>query len=283
MSEHPMKKLDDLEHLDEETLATLNDPDLDLITDYVAGELDPAQVEAVSRRLEEDPKFREFAAPILVAWGVAPHWQRFPMSRSEIEAGWDEFTRRAGFVHQKRRARRRRLWLMGLLLAALALPSLLYRKELRTAWRDWRDYEVVRGDTGWVTLRDGSRVQLAAGARLYSSLRPIEGVQQLRLEGMARFSVFSTDSADHLPGIQPLAVRTRGGQVFTGNGEFTVTTRGDTTVVEVHRPTRRHFIGFVPLPTAVLVNSLADENPVSLSETQKARLIRGGRVERVNP
>ena len=283
MSEHPMKKLDDIGDLDEETRAALDNPDLDLITDYVGGELDPDQVEAVLRRLEQDEKFREFAAPILVAWGVAPHWQRFPMSRSEIESGWDDFTRRAGFAHQKRRTRLRRLWLLGVLLAVLALPSLLYRRELRTVWRDWRDYELVRPDTGWVTLRDGSHVQLAPGARLHSSKRAIKGVQQLRLEGTARFSVFASDTGSLLPGIQPLMVRTRGGQVFTGNGEFTVATRGDTTEVEVHRPGRRHFIGFVPVPTAVLVSTSRDENPVSVGETRAARLVRGGTVERIKP
>ena len=280
MTDLPMKDFDDL---DDETRAALANPDLDLITDYVGGELDPDQVEAVLRRLEQDEEFREFAAPILVAWGVAPHWQRVPMPRSEIEAGWDAFTRRAGFAHQKRRSRRRRLWLLALLLVALALPSLLYRKELRATWRDWRDYEVVRADTGWVTLRDGSRVQLAPGARLHSSKRAIKGVQQLRLEGEARFSVFASDTANLLPEIQPLMVRTRGGQVFTGNGEFTVATRGDTTTVEVHRPSRRHFIGFVPMPTTVLVSVGPDDNPVSLGETQAARLVRGGTVERTKP
>ena len=278
-----MKKFDDLDDLDDETRAALNDPDLDLITDYVGGELDPDQVEAVLRRLEQDEKFREFAAPILVAWGVAPHWQRFPMPRSEIEAGWDDFTRRAGFAHQKRRARRRRLWLLGLLLAALALPSLLYSKEIRTAYREWRDYEVVRGDTGWVTLRDGTRVQLAPGARLLSSKQRIRGVQQLRLEGTARFSAFPTDTLGPAPALQPLLVRTRGGEAFTGTAEFTVTARGDTTDVAVHRPATRRFFGFVPVRTAVLVNTIADENPVSLGETQSARLIRDGRVERTRP
>ena len=277
MSEHPMK---DLEHLDEETRAALNDPDLDLITDYVAGELDPGQVEAVARRLEQDAKFREFAAPILVAWGIAPHWQRYPMSNSEIEAGWDDFTRRAGFVHQKRKARRRRLWLLGVLLAALALPSLLYRTEIRSAYRDWRDYEVVRPDTGWVTLRDGNLVRLAPGARLLSSSRLVGGGHSVRLEGTARFSVHPRDTSGPVPMMQPLMVRTRAGMAFTGMGDFTVTARGDTTDVEVHHPRRRIFMGFLPMPTTVLVSTRADENPISLGETQAARLIGDGRVQR---
>lgn len=282
MTDNPMNDFDNLDDLDEETRAALDNPDLDLITDYVGGELDPDQVDAVLRRLEEDPKFREFAAPILAAWNVAPHWQRFPMPRAEIEAGWDEFTKRAGFAHQKRQARRRRLWVVALVVAAAGLSSLLYGRELRAAWRDWRDYETVRPDTGWITLRDGNQVRLGAGARLESSSRLEKGVHHVRLRGAATFKVYPRDTADHL-GMQPLAVHTRSGVAFTGMGEFVVTARGDTTVVEVHRPGKRRFIGFVAMPTTVLVTTDADGNPVSIGETQAARLIRGGRVERLTP
>jgi hypothetical protein len=74
MTDLPMKDFD--EPLDDEMRAALDDPDLDLITDYVGGELEPAQVDAVLRRLETDAQFREFAAPILAAWQVAPRSQR---------------------------------------------------------------------------------------------------------------------------------------------------------------------------------------------------------------
>lgn len=277
MSDTPMK---DLARLDDVTRAELENPDLDLITDYVAGELDPAQVEAVILRLERDEAFRKFAAPILVAWNIAPHWQRHPMSRSEIEAGWDEFTRRAGFVHQRRRTRRRRMWLLSLLLLAVAVPALLYSREIRSAWRDWRDFETVRADTGWITLRDSSQVRLAPGALLRSSKRIEKGVHRVRLAGTARFRVVPPDDSGAVPMMQPIVVETRGGTVFSPMGEFTVTTRGDTTDVEVHRPSRRRFFGFIAVPTTVLVSTNTDQNPTSLGETQAARLIRGARVER---
>jgi ferric-dicitrate binding protein FerR (iron transport regulator) len=276
MSDTPMK---DFEELSEAEQAELNNPDLDLITDYVAGELDPAQVEAVARRLEEDAKFREFAAPILVAWGVAPHWQRFPMERAEIEAHWDEFTRRAGFAHQRRKTRRRRLWLLSVILLVLALPAFLYRSDIRGAWRDFRDYETVPADTGWITLRDSNQVRLAPGAQLRATKRTVEGVQRVRLTGSARFRVFPPDTTGP-PMIRPLAVHTRAGLAFSGIGEFTVTTRGDTTEVEVHHPSRRRYFGFLAMPTTVLVSTGPNATPISLGETQSARLVRGIGVER---
>src|SRR5438105_15187682 len=84
-------------------------PDLELITDYLANELPPEQVAEVRRRLDTDPAFKDFAAPLITAWSIPPHWERHPMPRAEIEKHWDAFTKKAGFVHQKRK-RRRRIW-----------------------------------------------------------------------------------------------------------------------------------------------------------------------------
>ena len=41
----------------------LSDPDFLLATAYATGELDDEQVAEVRRRLEDDPAFRDFAAP----------------------------------------------------------------------------------------------------------------------------------------------------------------------------------------------------------------------------
>ena len=69
----------------------MKNPDLGLITDYVANELPPDQVAEVERRLEEDPAFREFCAPILAFWeGLR---QPVRESQAELEASWDRFTR----------------------------------------------------------------------------------------------------------------------------------------------------------------------------------------------
>src|SRR3712207_8868834 len=73
--------------------ALLDDPDLGLITDYLSNELPAEQVALVKRRLEQDEKFRELAAPLLLTWNVPPLWQRDPMPRAEIVEAWDQFTR----------------------------------------------------------------------------------------------------------------------------------------------------------------------------------------------
>jgi hypothetical protein len=254
--------------------------DLELLTRYLNQQLDAERAEQVRVRLESDPEFYNLAEPLLFAWSVPRHLERHPRPPGELEEMWERFTKRAGFAHQRRKARRRRLWLLLILAFAIGIPAFLVRGQLARAYRDFRDFETVRRDTGWITMRDSNQVRLAPGARLRSSKRIEEGVHLVRLEGSARFRVFSADTSGPVPMLQPLAVETRGGIAFTGMGEFTVTTRGDTTDVEVHRPSRRRFIGLMALPTAVLVATRVHENPVSIGETQAARLIRGGRAER---
>jgi hypothetical protein len=55
-------------HIDLES--AMRDPYLDLITDYLAKELDPVKAAEVERQLETDPAFRDFAAPIIAAWNA---------------------------------------------------------------------------------------------------------------------------------------------------------------------------------------------------------------------
>jgi hypothetical protein len=55
-------------HIDLET--AMQNTYLDLITDYLAKELDPLKAAEVERQLETDPAFRDFAAPIVAAWNA---------------------------------------------------------------------------------------------------------------------------------------------------------------------------------------------------------------------
>jgi hypothetical protein len=254
--------------------------DLELVTRYLNQQLDPERAEQVRVRLESDPEFYNLAEPLLFAWSVPRHVERHPRPPGELEEMWDRFAKRAGYAHPRRKARQRRLWLLLILAFAIGIPAFVMRGQVARAYRDFRDFETVRADTGWITMRDSNQVRLAPGARLRSSKRIEKGVHRVRLEGSARFRVYPADTAGPVPMMQPLAVETRGGLAFTGMGEFTVTTRGDTTDVEVHRPSRRRFIGFMAMPTTVLVETEAHANPISLGETQAARLIRGGRAER---
>src|SRR5687767_11756182 len=190
--------------------------DLELVTRYLNQQLDPERAEQVRVRLENDPEFYNLAEPLLFAWSVPRHIERHPRPPGELEQMWDRFTRRAGFTHQRRKARRRRLWLLAIFAFVVGIPALVMRGELAMAYRDVRDLESVRAETGWITMRDSSQVRLAAGARLRSSKRIENGVHTVRLEGSARFRVYSADTTGPVPMMQPLVVETRGGIAFTG-------------------------------------------------------------------
>ena len=71
--------------------------DIELITMYLNGHLDPEGMDAVRRRIEEDAAFRDLAAPLFLAWSVPPHFERHPRPEGELERDWAEFARRTGF------------------------------------------------------------------------------------------------------------------------------------------------------------------------------------------
>jgi len=256
----------------------MENPDLDLITDYLIGELDEAHVAEVRRRLEHDAAFRDFAAPILVAWSVPPRWQRKPMPRAELEKHWDDFTKRAGFEYQRRRTRRRRLWMLTAVVATLGASAIVFRDRIRERYEDHRFYDDVPRVAGWITLRDGSQVLLSPGAHLRSAKVPGDGgLHRVKLEGAARFRVTPPDTSHALlPEIQPFEVQTRAASVLSARGEFSVSARGDTTDVEVHVPEKRVFLGFLPLRTQVLIMNDRTANPLTLNEGERGRGIRGG-------
>ena len=254
--------------------------DLELITRFLNQQLDPEVAEQVRERLETDPDFYNLAEPFLFAWSVPRHVDRHPRPPGELEELWDKFTKRAGFVHQRQKARRRRLWILGIVALAIGISTFAMRGKLVRAYRDYRDFETIRADTGWIMMRDSNHVQLAPGARLSSSKRIASGVHRVRLEGSARFRVFAADTSGLVPLKSFLRVETRGGIALCAWCEFTVTTRADTTDVAMHRPSRRQFLGFFALPGTMLVSTFDEENPILLGETQAARMIRGRGTER---
>jgi hypothetical protein len=81
----------------------LDDHDLGLITDYLTRQLPPEQMAAAERRLEEDEAFRKLAAPLILAWSIAPKWKREPMPAEELEAMWQDFVRRVDFYGTSKR------------------------------------------------------------------------------------------------------------------------------------------------------------------------------------
>jgi hypothetical protein len=258
--------------------AEMQNPDLLLITDYLIGELDPEQVAAVRRRLEVDAAFREYCAPILLAWSIPARHVRHPMPRAELARHWDDFTKRAGFAHQRRKARRRLWRVMWVAILALGVTGYAVRDRILDAWVQARDYQRVPADTGWSKLLGGGEVRVAEGTRLLAAKRLTENqVMNVMLWGSAHFRTGTADTVSVIPKMRPIAVLTRGGWILAGEGEFIVTTRGDTTDVEVPRPAHHNFIGFIPVPTMVFLNAVpSDPNSLTVKEGQRARMVRGG-------
>jgi hypothetical protein len=269
----------DDEYLSEQALA--EGADIELIVEYLNKHLDPERTEQVRRRLEEDAAFRDLAAPLLLTWDIPKHLERHPRPPGELERHWDEFTRRAGFVHQKRKARRRRLRLLGLMLFFLGLTAFAARKPLRAWYVTQRDFAAVPHRTGWIPLGDSTFVQLTPDASLRAARESSAGGRALILEGSARFRVLPLDSATEEPRRAGLVIRTRAGIISTGEAEFRVTTRGDSADVEVYRPSVRRFFYFVPLPTAVHVRRDSITDPIMLRELDRALLVRGRHPERL--
>lgn len=259
--------------------------DLELVADYLNKHLDPEKVALVERRLAEDPAFREFAAPLTLVWRTPMHLERHPRPPGELEKHWDEFTKRAGFVHQRNKARRRRLRIIAIVTLALGLAAFLFRDRIRTTYEDIRDYETVASGAGTVTLRNGTRVQLEPGAVLRARRLPRQpDMEAVKLKGSARFLVARPPSSGLLPSPQVFAVFTPAGMVVSGSAEFIVTSHGDTTEVQVLRrardPNPRDI--FDQMPDFVLLFAEGfEQRQISLFEGERGRIRRGVPAEKL--
>jgi hypothetical protein len=268
--------------------------DLELITSYLNGHLDPERVEAVRRRLEEDPAFLDLAAPVLLTWSVPTHLERHPRPVGELERDWEAFVRRTGFG-QKRRPptwrdhpiwRRYRGLLVALFIFGLGaavvtgIPALLSRGPLHEWYVTRRDFAAVPYQTGWIPLGDSIFVELTPNASLRATRESVRGGRVVILDGEARFRVLALDTVAAEPRKSALVVRTRAGMVTAQEGEFRVAARADTADVEVQRPATRRYFYFVPLPTAVTVRRDTISEPLLLRERDRARLVRDRVPER---
>jgi FecR protein len=268
----------DDEYLSEEALA--EGADIELIVEYLNKHLDPERTEQVRRRLEEDDAFRDLAAPLLLTWSIPKYLERHPRPAGELERSWDEFTRRAGFAHQKRKARRRRLWLIALAFFVVGLVGFAARKPLVDWWIIQRDFAVVPYSQGWIPLGDSIFVELTPDASVRASRESVRDGRVVILDGTARFRVLPLDSLAEEPRRAGLVVHTRAGVINAKEGEFRVAARDDTADVEVQRPATRRFFYFVPLPTAVTVRRDTTSEPLLLRELDRARLVRDRVPER---
>lgn len=253
--------------------------DLELIIEALNGHLSPERVAEVTRRLDEDPAFREFAAPMLLTWSVPSYLERHPRPVGELENAWNDFAERAGITQPPVRKgwsahpfwRRIRYPLIALLAVGISM----------LVWFNGPKFDKVPYRAGWIPLGDSIFVELAPDASLRTARELVRGVRHARLSGTARFRGVALDSLAGEPRTTGLLLHTRGGIVAAGEGEYTVTARGDTTLVEVHRPSQRRFFYFVPLPTAVVVKSDTNASPFVLRELERGRLVRDRAPERL--
>lgn len=202
--------------------AAMDDRDVDLVMDFVVGELNEEGVEQLRRRIDRDPAFRRLAENIVAAWQI-PLVADEPVDRAELMRSWDEFARTVGFTHQKRRARRRRIIFGSAVLAILLAGGWLARAPIAHAiWQ--AGFERVAGDT--VSLADGSRAVPDSGATLEVHRGfGADTARWVRLTGSARFIVAPNDS---MPRFYVLTPR---GLVYTNGAEFAVRATADSTEV----------------------------------------------------
>jgi hypothetical protein len=106
--------------------------DLELVIRYLNRGLVPEKARMVEERLANDSAFRLFAAPMIVMWSFPPKGTREPIPREQLERDWDEFTKKAGFVHQKRKARRRRFIAIGYFAFGAAVAWASYAASCRS-------------------------------------------------------------------------------------------------------------------------------------------------------
>jgi hypothetical protein len=255
--------------MSEHNLAPAMD-DMELISLYINEQLPEEQMEQLRERLATDEQFRYLAEPMMFATAILRQQMTKPRPAGELEKHWDEFTKRAGFEHQKKRTKTRRLWMLSILLAVVALSGVLARGRIQGAYSDWRDYAPVPSDTGWIRLRDNIEVRLQDGARLRNAktLRP--NSQKARLAGSARFRVTMGDAA------VPVMVETRGGVLMLALGEATVHARGDTTLIEIHHP-----VSMFSYPPLAAITPEMNAAPTPLKGGDRYRLVTGKSPERI--
>lgn len=301
MTDHTQAKPDDW---DEERDGTWDgnaheatDRDLELITSYLNGHLDPERIEAVRKRLEEDEDFRDLAEPLLLMWSVPKHIVRHPRPAGEWERDFAEFKRRTGFGQSPpapppsrwRRIRQWRGWkglrvLTLLLVGAYMIGAQVMYSTLEDQMfqqPENRVYTPVAFDTGWIPIGDGIELQLMPDTWLGVDDRQLDGMKHVKLAGMARFRVNPIDPASRVLRTRALHVETTAGSVWAGEADFSVTARESTTAVFVHALGARRAL--MPGRRTVMASAAfpGEGVHIALFDLEGARLVRGRDPERV--
>lgn len=266
--------------------------DLELIISALNGHLSPERVADVTRRLEEDPAFRDLAAPMLLTWSIPSYLERHPRPVGELEQAWTEFAERAGITPPPAPPPRRwhSIWRRTrmLFLIALLLPltpfvtyGLMWAMPLGFwEWIGQKQEDVLVGpsgdepmtfrvhsaatsdgsrdaasDTSWNYIQYGVHVRPEAGAIVTWSERKRNGRWQLTLDsGTVRVRLMPLTRADPSLRRATVDVVTRAGVIIAGESEFTVSATGDTTTVEMHSAGRPSTTGHTLQPVSAVVS-----------------------------
>jgi hypothetical protein len=213
--------------------------DIELITSHLNRQLDPERTEEVRRRLEEDAAFQYLAAPLLLAWSVPKHLERFPRPEGEWERAFEDFKRRTGFPNRPAQEppgpppKPKRRWGRWLALVLVVIGGYAVLITTQEPTDPGGPYIEIPFQTGWVSLDDGIEVAIAPGASLRVDQQPRSGMKRVLLEGSARFRVLAHNPDARSLRTQALLVETRAGSVTAGESDFSVNAQADTTVVLV--------------------------------------------------
>jgi ferric-dicitrate binding protein FerR (iron transport regulator) len=258
--------------------------DVELLTRFLNRQLDPEQDARVRARIENDAAFRDFAAPLVIAWSIPPRSERHPRPAGERERMWDEFTKRAGFVYQRRAARKRKLWMLSIVVLAIALSSFAFRDSIRDRYTALTKYQPVADSGREMRLRDSAFVTLKAGAHLRSSRELVNpNAYGVLLAGSGRFRVEQIKMENGLP--RGLIVQAGDAMVASAGAVFDVATHGDTTLVQVidRKLDWGRANGFgvsIVAPEAVLLaNKIPTTDQLVLKSGEMGRVVRGHKPE----
>ena len=277
--------------------------DLELLITALNGHLSPERVAEVTRRLEEDPAFRDLAAPMLLTWSVPSYLERHPRPVGELESAWTEFAEMAGIAQpaaasaarpsgrvlwSRRRTWERIMWFIVAFMLIVPMGATIWYDVIKPEYFPeptdgyvapavpaTTEADPVPYRSGWITLDNGIDVQLTPGAELRVSPRRLRGMRHLILTGIARFRVPELDPPGTPTRTQALVVETPVGFVTASESEFTVAAGADSTEVQLHVLPGGPPIPPSPLTLASVIEPADRERIVTLSEPGSARLVRG--------
>ena len=291
MTDHRQPKPDDW---DEEIDGTwdgdfdpANAADIELITSYLNGQLDPERAEAVRTRLAEDAAFHYLAAPLLLAWSVPKHVERFPRPEGEWERALADFKRRVGFGEPPPPPpppKPKRRWRRPLLLFVLLIVTYVWSAENQEPTIAGGPYtEIPSIVRGWVSLNDGIEVMVSEGASVRVYEQPLRGMKHVLVEGAARFRVLAHSPDARALRNQALIVETRAGNVTAGESDFHVLAKADTTYVIVRELGPRRALQPEQRTVVATTDLTKDSNAgIALFDNASARLVRGRAPEAIS-